>query len=110
MGDIIDLIVEELVASGAAHRSTQNMADSIRSTLTAHGFVLLDTKQSDNQCFLKALAEREPTFTLRAQDLSAPSIVRFWAAENSQLSPVRLKEALRKAELMESWPNRRLAD
>lgn len=33
----------------------------------------------DGQCFLKAKEKGEPTFTLRAQDVTAPAVVDLWA-------------------------------
>lgn len=50
----------------------------------------------------------EPVFLLRAQDVTAPDVVRFWARQ-LQNSWVR-KEALRIADEMERWPHRKEPD
>lgn len=47
----------------------------------------------------------EPIFTLRAQDLLAPEIVREWAyrARKLDVSEDKIKEARRIADEMEDW-------
>lgn len=55
----------------------------------------------------------EPIFTLRAQDLFAPALVRLWAslnALNPTCKPTKLKEARDIAEAMERWPTRKFPD
>jgi type II secretory pathway component PulF len=39
-----------------------------------------ETKNQEATCYEKAKANGEPTFTLRAQDISAHLVVEFWAA------------------------------
>ena len=68
---------------------------------------------TDYACFVKAKDKGEPTFTLRAQDESAPMVVEFWAETNAlRLGPQHPKilQAFAIAEKMKQWPNRRQAD
>lgn len=54
-------------------------------------------------CLGKA-ADDEPLFVLRAQDASAPSIVRQWVSWNvGTLAPEKREEALALAARMEAW-------
>lgn len=61
---------------------------------------------------LKKVHPDEPIFVLRAQDMNAPSTIRFWAkqAEATGCPPEKLEEALACADLMERWPNRKWPD
>lgn len=53
----------------------------------------------------------EPIFVLRAQDSSAPDLVRLWAHRNrANLNDSKFNEAMDCAEAMEQWPNRKLPD
>lgn len=54
----------------------------------------------------------EPVFLLRGQDICAPAAVRFWAGlfEADGGDPVVAQAARAQADLMESWPIRKLAD
>ena len=69
------------------------------------------TKSMDT-CLQKA-ADDEPIFVLRAQDITAPAIVRMWA-EMQKLHPIRaeekIREALALADRMEQWPTRKFPD
>lgn len=58
------------------------------------------------------IAPDEPVFLLRAKDVTAAKIVRAWAHLNSELGgdPEAIKMAMHHANLMEKWPNRKLAD
>lgn len=59
------------------------------------------------ECLGRA-ADDEEVFVLRAQDESAPTVVRRWATWNMQtLSPKKLKDALDLADRMEAWPARK---
>ena len=62
------------------------------------------TKNTGVSCYDKAHPD-EPLFVLRAQDLSAPSIVRSWvlAAERGGVNMEKVREALQVAMDMEAW-------
>jgi hypothetical protein len=62
------------------------------------------TKKTGVPCYDKA-HPNEPLFVLRAQDLSAPSIVRHWvlAAERGGVNLEKIRDALRVADEMEAW-------
>jgi len=64
-----------------------------------------------NSCLNKA-AEDEPLFVLRAQDESAPEVVRDWAAQaEAKGAPAeKVREALELADAMEAWPHRKTPD
>lgn len=76
------------------------------------------TKHTDT-CLQKA-ADDEPIFVLRAQDLSAPKVVRFWAEQykadrnfDGDFCGPRLAkydEAMALADRMEKWPMRKFPD
>lgn len=97
------------------------------------------TPDTDLSCFEKARANGESTFTLRAQDITAPLVVDFWIAVQDKMKaflstglsleaaekatrayyfldrPVvntdrKLTQACALAGAMGKWPNRRLAD
>ena len=57
-------------------------------------------------------ASDEPVFLLRAQDITAPAVVREWADLNEKLGgdPNAIQLARNHADLMESWGHRKLAD
>lgn len=75
-------------------------------------------------CMAKT-ADNEPVFVLRAQDCTAPDIVRLWAETFKNLNSVKGKgnriwrsakskekysEALTLANMMEEWPHRKIPD
>jgi hypothetical protein len=63
-----------------------------------------------DSCLLKVKPE-EPIFVLRAQDSSAPALVREWARRNRPtISDDKYNEALQCAVAMEHWPWRRNPD
>jgi hypothetical protein len=64
----------------------------------------------DLGCFLRAYSKGEPTFTLRAQDVSAPDIVIEWIGRNLHASDSKLREAFEKSLRMRSWKTRKAAD
>ena len=94
---------------------------------------------TDYDCFTKAKKNGEPTFTLRAQDVTADLVVDFWVKIQQKVrehmnagltkmqavqavrsyyfletyvpaSDVKLSGACRIAGEMEKWPARKLAD
>ncbi len=60
---------------------------------------------TDRECFDKAQANGEPTFTLRAKDILAPQIVEEWAnlLELHSGSPKKAEEARMIAVQMREW-------
>ena len=60
----------------------------------------------------KSIPKNEPVFLLRAQDLVAADVVRFWAQRNAELggSAELTKAALQHAAKMDKWPRKKLAD
>lgn len=58
---------------------------------------------------LKKVGDKEPIFVLRAQDITAPAVVQFWAILNAQC-PEKRAEAYECAKAMANWPTRKLAD
>jgi hypothetical protein len=66
---------------------------------------------SDRNCFTKANAKGERTFTLRSQDKTAPRIICEWIKENIETAPEeKLLEALDAALEMRRWPKRKMPD
>jgi hypothetical protein len=65
----------------------------------------------NSPCLQKA-ADDEPIFVLRAQDKLASHFVRQWAvvAKAKGLSQDKYDEAMKCADAMEQWPNRKLPD
>ena len=62
-------------------------------------------------CIAKA-ADDEPVFVLRAQDITAPAVVRTWCefAVLAGCAPEKIREARALALQMEQWPNRKMPD
>jgi hypothetical protein len=59
--------------------------------------------KSNDSCLAK-VADDEPIFVLRAQDKSAPDLIRQWAASNhATLADGRFQEAHRIADAMDAW-------
>lgn len=108
MKDIIETLASEVAEFMNIDR--QMLENAIRNSIDMHGIIVLDSNESDNCCFHKAHKKGEPTFTLRAQDLSSDGLVREWVHRNPQLPEHRKQEALHKAELMHRWPHRKAAD
>jgi hypothetical protein len=87
----------------AANAVTKAAEESLQKTL--------DMNDPDTQCFLKAKFKGEPTFTLRAQDRSAPENVCKWITANIETaSEKKLRDALEIALRMRVHPHRRVAD
>lgn len=63
------------------------------------------SQESDYQCFAKARAKGEPTFTLRAQDVSAPGLIFEWVRRNmATCTPEKIADALQIYHAMLKWP------
>ena len=61
-----------------------------------------------NDRCLEKVADNEPIFVLRAQDQSAPELIRRWIRDNLEtLDPEHIAEAEQCARNMESWLHRR---
>lgn len=67
--------------------------------------------KADDSCLAK-VADDEPIFVLRGQDLLAPELVRRWAelAVCHGLSPEKFDKALKIAADMERWSPRKYPD
>jgi cob(I)alamin adenosyltransferase len=72
---------------------------------------MLKRDELEAGCIAKA-ADDEPVFVLRAQDKLAPDLVRAWAreAERNGCPIDKCVEAMKLAEAMEAWPNRKYPD
>lgn len=65
----------------------------------------------DLDCFTKARARGQQTFTVVAQDRSSPRTICFWIMENIETCPAeKLIDALKDALAMREHPNRKAAD
>lgn len=61
--------------------------------------------------FEKGKANGEQLFTLRAQDMTAPSTICWWILQNIATAPEeKLRHALEDALRARRWPNRKMAD
>lgn len=71
----------------------------------------IKSQERKSGCFAKA-AENEPIFVLRAQDNLAPELIREWAyrARYHGCPKEKTDEALKLADLMAAWPNRKYPD
>jgi hypothetical protein len=60
--------------------------------------------KSDDKC-LEKVADNEPIFVLRAQDILAPRVVRYWArlADQSGVPREKVAEAHKLADWMLDW-------
>lgn len=68
-------------------------------------------KQMDKDCFKRATTRGQQTFTLVAQDRSAPRVICEWIKENIETAPKeKLVDALLDAIAMREYPNRKSAD
>ena len=66
---------------------------------------------ADQDCFTKAKAKGEQTFTLRAQDRSSPQTIVFWIMQNIETCPpTKLFDALQDAINMRNYKERKNAD
>jgi hypothetical protein len=61
---------------------------------------------------LPKIDPQEPIFVLRGQDVLAAKAVRDWASRALMAGcpPEKVREALKCAEEMEAWPNRKVPD
>lgn len=77
-------------------------------------YTAIRVKTSDRDavgCFAKAKAGGEQTFTLRAQDATAPKVICLWIAENIDTAPPgKLHEALDDALAMRAHTPRKMPD
>ena len=54
---------------------------------------------------------KEPVFTLKAQDQSAPALVQSWIQMNFKTAPPeKIKSAQRILLIMRDWPRKKVAD
>ncbi len=66
---------------------------------------------NDHSCFTKAVARGEQTFTVRAQDKTAPATIAEWIKLNIYTaSPEKLHHALDDALRAREWPIKKQAD
>jgi hypothetical protein len=90
-------------------------------SLCAHAFNLLYRKEktmyqlsendSDTRVHAKAKQRGQSTFTLVAQDYTAPATIAFWILQNIETAPpAKLREALEDALNMRDFPKRKRAD
>ena len=71
----------------------------------------LSEQDADTKCHAKAKQRGQATFTLVAQDKSAPSTIAYWILANIETAPeAKLREALEDALNMRQYPNRKSAD
>lgn len=59
---------------------------------------------------LAKVADDEPIFVLRAQDVSAPVVILEWMRCNPQIPESKMREAFECAEAMRRWPRHKSAD
>lgn len=59
---------------------------------------------------LQKVADNEPIFVLRAQDVTAPDTIKFWLRQNPQITDDKWNEAATCAVAMRMWQNKRKAD
>lgn len=65
----------------------------------------------DMNCYEKAMARGQKTFTLVGQDVHAPAVIAEWIKLNIMTCPApKLREALESAIAMREFPKRKLAD
>ena len=64
-----------------------------------------------NSCpTLKKVADDEPIFVLRAQDVTSPVIILEWMRCNPQIPEGKMREAFECVEAMRRWPKTKSAD
>jgi len=59
---------------------------------------------------LAKVADNEPIFVLRAQDISAPETILHWIIQNPAISEDKRAEAFACSEEMRRWHKRKSAD
>ena len=66
---------------------------------------------NNDSCFEKGKANGEQLFTVRSQDITAPSTICWWILQNIETAPEeKLRHALNDAIRARKWPNRKHAD
>lgn len=69
------------------------------------------TGDRDANCYTKAVERGQRTFTLVAQDVSAPVVIAEWIKQNIMTCPVeKLHQAIEDAVAMRDYPKRKHAD
>ena len=73
---------------------------------------IIDTAETLRQEGKPFIPVEEPVFLLRAQDIFAARVVRFWAAMVAQHDgdPRTVEEAMKIAEDMDKWPTKKKPD
>jgi hypothetical protein len=70
-----------------------------------------DYRESDHGCHERARARGQQTFTLVAQDPTAPAVIAEWIKHNIETAPEeKLRDALEEALIMRKHPARKPAD
>jgi hypothetical protein len=99
--------VKDVIAGPEATKAE----DPLHAAMQADSAETKRVKEADFQCFQKARAKGEPTFTLRAQDMTAPRVILYWMSLNCETLPnPKMADAGRIAFEMRHWPHRKLAD
>lgn len=92
------------------HPTEDEVMNTLRLVLSQNP-KLFTNREDDHGCFMRALRTGEPTFTLRAQDVTSTLLVAEWLAENrQQLSPERRQQTLDRIAAMDTWPTKKRAD
>lgn len=69
---------------------------------------MLHAREDYNQGKMDEIPKDEPVFLLRAQDVSAAAVVRYWALLQQ---PGEMQDmALEHAKAMDKWPVKKVAD
>lgn len=77
----------------------------------AQGKTMSPGRLSDEECFQRAKLRGQSTFTVVAQDRSAPRVILEWMKENIETCPsAKLYEALSRAIEMRDYHSRKTAD
>jgi hypothetical protein len=95
-----------------AHRAgSPDMAEATKTFSPESQGVIAEAVANDATCYEKAKAKGEPTFTLRAQDMTAPQTILHWMSLNAEtLTHTKLASAGAIAAVMRDWPHRKRAD
>ena len=66
---------------------------------------------TERECYARARARQQETFTLVAQDRTSPRTILYWIGENFETAPPeKLREAFERALRMREFPERKWAD
>jgi hypothetical protein len=102
----------------AANHDESDLYDSFDTFCRTHGVetLLKKSKRQDELKCIAAVKADEATFTLRGQDITAPTVVRLWA-DMQNLNPDagtaewrKIDNAIETAEKMEKMEDRKWAD